>query len=195
MTAPKYDLTTISFRILKGLPPYGPPARPIPEEFGRTGREGFVVAFDSHGSDNWVGNFSPGMSGYSGVLGLPQSNNLVVVAGGHAYIVDPQERTLVEDEDWIADDPWEVSDPDGFVINRQGLAFFRLGPGGVLWHTRRLSLDGFRELEISATHLRGLANVVGAWAPFKVDILTGTSQGGWQDPSKTFDDWERLSTD
>jgi hypothetical protein len=186
---------TTRFRILKGLPAYGPLAIPFPEEYGRTGQEGLVVEFRPD-SGRWVGNFRRGRAGYNGVHRWPGSDTLIlVVAGGHAYWVDPRARALTGHEDWVADDLWEVSDPDGFVVNRQGLAAFRVGSSGVIWHTRRISLAGFQELEMSATVLRGLADVTAqgnGLVPFEVDLRTGISRGGWEHPWAFDPDWEQL---
>ena len=52
----------MGFRVLKGLPPYGPMEKPFPERFGRSGSEGFVVEFLPEESEKWVGNFEPGDS-------------------------------------------------------------------------------------------------------------------------------------
>jgi hypothetical protein len=184
----------MSFRILKGLPPYGPLATPFPARYGRTGQEGLVVEFDDDDHGKWVGNFGPGASKYSGVHRLWDGNNVLVVNRGHAYIIDPVTRNLIMDDDWFAEDLWMVSDPDGFVVNRSGVEFFRLGSDGLVWQTRRISLDGFRDLKVSDTHLTGLADAVGAWLPFEVDLLTGRSTGGLDKGFPGANEWERLST-
>ncbi len=184
----------MSFRILKGLPPYGPLATPFPARYGRTGHEGLVVEFDNDDTGKWVGNFQPGISRYSGVHRLWDSKNLLVVNQGHAYVVDPVTRKLIMDDDWFAEDLWMVSNPDGFVVNRSGVVFLRYGSGGLVWQTRRISLDGFRDLEISDTQLTGLADAVGAWVPFEVDLVTGMSRGGLDKNFPGANEWEQLST-
>ncbi len=184
----------MSHRILRGLPPYGPLATPFPARYGRTGQEGLVVEFDNGDKGKWVGNFGPGLCKYSGVHRIPGGKNVLVVSRGHAYIVDPVTRDLIMDDDWLAEDVWIVSNPDGFVVNRQGLGFFRLGSGPVIWRTRRISADGFRDLEISDTHLTGLADAVGAWLPFEVDLLTGRTRGGLDPDFPDATRWEQLST-
>jgi len=187
----------MSFRILKGLPSYGPLATPFPARYGRTGQEGLVVEFNNDDEGKWVGNFRPGRFKYSGVHRTPGSKNVFVVSRGHAYIVDPVTRNLIMDNDWLAEDLWEVSDPDGFVINHQGVDFFRLGSEGVkgvIWRTCWISLDGFRDLVISDTKLTGLANAIDTWVPFEVDLLTGKSRGGLDKGFPGANEWQRLST-
>jgi hypothetical protein len=88
------------YRILKGLPQYGPLATPFPARCGRTGQEGLVVEFDDDDTGKWIGNFRPGYSKYSAVHRLSDSKNLLVVSRGHAYIVDPVTRNLIMDDDW-----------------------------------------------------------------------------------------------
>src|SRR5437879_2745089 len=68
------------FRVLPGLPTSGP----WPEQFSSTGqgmhREGFVVEFSPEGKPPWVGNFQPGMTGYSAVLQHLDGTSLIVIA-------------------------------------------------------------------------------------------------------------------
>lgn len=75
---------------------------------------------------------------------------------------------------------FEVQDPEGWVFSRQGLALARLGPTGIMWHTRRLSWDGFDQMQIVQGELTGLAwsPVDSGWHPFRVDLITGKSVGG-----------------
>jgi hypothetical protein len=187
------DPTAQRFRILTGLPPYGPPATPLPEEWGRTGREGFVVEFLPGTADAWVGNFRPGDLGrVFGVWPHPNGLDIVVVARGTAWVVEPNEHRAHQIA-LAVDGVWIVQAPAGLVFSRQGLAFQRLGAEGILWHTRRLSWDGFDEVRIEGDELTGFA-----WSPleerdfsFKVDLRTGASSGGSYSDSDS-EGWERL---
>jgi len=85
------------FEILAGLPGTGS----YPEQFsthGETYREGFVVRIIPAVGEPWVGNFQPfSRSPYlSAVFSHPDRSNLVVVAGGTAYLVDPETRNLLD---------------------------------------------------------------------------------------------------
>jgi hypothetical protein len=75
---------------------------------------------------------------------------------------------------------WSVSEPDGLVMSRQGLAFFRLGPEGCIWHTRRISWDGLKQIHVSSTDITGFAWAPWSpeWTPFTVDLRSGRVQGG-----------------
>ncbi|HKI85294.1 MAG TPA: hypothetical protein VKA53_00980, partial [Thermoanaerobaculia bacterium] len=82
----------------------------------------------------------------------------------------------------------------GWIYSRQGLALARLGPAGLFWHTRRLSWDGFDQLAVSGNEMKGLAwsPMDDRWHPFRVDIRTGTSQGGSYGDDDS-EGWERLA--
>src|SRR2546428_180401 len=83
------------FRVLPGLPATGAWA----EQFSETGSgkhsEGFVVEFFPEMNPSWVGNFQPGLTSYNAVLQLPSGRLVIVVAGGQAYVIDPDERSLL----------------------------------------------------------------------------------------------------
>ena len=68
----------------------------------------------------------------------------------------------------------------------------RLGPKGLVWHTRRLSWDGFDQLRIVDGQLRGLAWAAFEWREFRVELSTGN-----QPEEATVDDdaqcWEILA--
>lgn len=182
-----------SFKILPGLPPYGDPAKPFPESWGKTGREGFVVQFRRSDGRTWCANFAAGIEQSQAVMQHPDGQRVLVINGGDVWSVDPDqgsaERIFVG-----VDRYWPVDNPVGLVLSRQQLAFARLGPGGLMWHTRRLSWDGFDKVEISSDVIVGLAwsPLDEKWHPFEVDLRTGRSRGGsFNVPS--LDDWERLA--
>ncbi len=181
------------FRVLPGLPPYGPLALAFPASFGRTGQEGYVIEFCPDTSAAWVGNFRRGWGGYEGVCLHPNGSDVVVVASGDGYVVNPRTRELKGEIPGHIDYLWQVSNPSGFVYDRQGLAFVRIGPGGVYWHSRRLSWDGFRDVAFSVERIAGLAwePPDDRWCPFEVELATGHSKGG----SYPVDDeqWEKLA--
>jgi hypothetical protein len=65
---------------------------------------------------------------------------------------------------------------------------FKLGPTGLMWHTRRLSWDGLDEL-------RGLAwsPIDDKWCPFTVELNSGKSTGGSYFPNDA-EGWETLTS-
>ena len=182
----------VAAKILSGLPPYGPMATAFPTEWGRLGREGTVVEFRAE-AGAWVGNFEPGLGGLDSAGIHPDGRHAVVISAGDLWVVDPNDRTALRLLPAIAA-AGEVQDPNGWIYSRQGLALARLGPAGLIWHTRRLSWDGFDQLTIFGNEMKGLAwsPLDDRWHPFRVDIRTGMSQGG----SYSDDDsegWENLA--
>ena len=117
---------------------------------------------------------------------------MVVISNGDAWVVEPAKR-CAQAITLAVDGVWEVEAPAGLVLSRQGLAFLRLGPDGLLWHTRRLSWDGFDEINFDGNTLSGLAwsPVDDEWLPFKVDLRSGASSGGSFSDVDT-EGWERL---
>jgi hypothetical protein len=154
-----------NFRVLPGLPPYGAAAIPVPENWGRSGREGLVVEFVSETGGTWTANFRPGLGGIDDVRPHPNGHDVLVISAGAAWQVDPSRRTFAEISGDI-DAVWSVSDPEGVVMSWQGLALLRLGPGGLVWHTRRISWDGFQRIQLSPAELTGLA-----WAPWRLGCV------------------------
>jgi hypothetical protein len=165
-------------RLLPGLPAYGPPATPFPAQWGRLGREGTVVGIKTE-SGRWVGNFQPGLGGIDLAGVHPNRRDAVVVTGGDLYVIQPELRTAERLLPAI-DAALEVRDPEGWVFSRQGLALARLGPEGIIWHTRRLSWDGFDQLSIKQNQIQGLAwsPLDEQWYSFALDLRTGKSTGG-----------------
>jgi hypothetical protein len=168
-----------SFRRLAGLPPYGPRAVSFPTDWESRGHEGLVVEFASPSGQKWVGNFKPGLGGVDGVLLHPNGAEVLVIAAGSVWSVDPFSRDATELAVAV-DAIWPVNDPDGVVFSLQGLAFLRLGPPGILWRTRQISFDGFRHIELSEHALAGEAwsAIDDSWIPFSADLHTGLVTGG-----------------
>jgi hypothetical protein len=179
------------FKLLGGLPPYGPLATAFPSDWGRLGREGFVVEFGS-GAGAWVANFRPGLGGLNTAVLHPNGHDVAVIASGDLWVVNPERRSAERLLPAIFA-ALEVQNPNGWILNRQGIALARLGPGGLVWHTRRLSWDGFDQVRIEGNEVIGLAwSPFGhQWLMFRVDLRTGRSTGGTyleSDPER----WEQI---
>ena len=182
-----------SFRILPGLPPYGPMAETFPRDARRSGGEGFVVEFE-HADARWVGNFMGGWGGLTTVLAHPNGAACLVVAGGDLWYVNPLTRTAEPAGSGVMA-AWPVSEPEGYVFDISGVAFVRLDGGGLRWQTRRLSWDGFRNVTLGVDSLRGEAYTPvddeQHWHPFDVNLHTGESTGGafawYDDPTQPFE--------
>lgn len=168
-----------AWEVLEGLPPYGDPALP----FSATGlgnhREGLVVRFSSPDSLSWTGNFQRGYGECETVVRHPNGRDVVVVAGGSAYVVDPAEKKVLRhfgaDLQFAAD----VSSVDALVLGN-GLWFESLTANGEGWRTRRISWDGIRSARVEGTELHGEAYSPfdDHWYAFTVDLINGNVSGG-----------------
>lgn len=78
----------------------------------------------------------------------------------------------------------------------QSLAFARFGADGIIWHTKRLSWDGFRDVQIENNRLIGYGWSIESredrWCLFHVDLATGSSTGGGFG-DKDLEGWEKLA--
>jgi hypothetical protein len=88
---------------------------------------------------------------------------------------------------------WQLDDSDDLILSCSGLHFVRLGQNGVLWHTRRLSWDGFVEVRLTRESIEGMACYPQREEPkaFRVDLQTGRSSGGSYSEEDS-EGWERL---
>jgi hypothetical protein len=152
-----------------------------------------VVEFVRPDKQTWVGNFAPGISSLSAVLPHPDGRQVLVFSGGDAWAIDT-DAERGEQIMQAVDAVWPEVHSDGLILSRQGLALARLGPAGILWHTRRLSWDGFDKVHVDSGHISGLAwdAINDRWLPFDVDVATGSSAGGSYGSEDT-ERWERLA--
>jgi hypothetical protein len=167
------------FRVLPGLPATGD----WPVQFSATGRgthsEGFVVEFLPEKKPSWVGNFQPGLTRYDAVLPLPSGTSLIVVAGGQAYVIDADDRSLLTTFGGQIDTALFAPEAS-LVILSNGIDLEAWNANSRRWKTRRISWDGIWDLKVDQEHVRGQA-----WnpfddceVPFSVDLRTGDVEGG-----------------
>jgi len=160
----------------------------FPEEWASHGREGLVVEFAGADGTTWVGNFRPGLGGLDAVRWHPNGVLVLVAAAGSLWCVDPDSRSAEEIAPAVFK-IWEF-EPGDLLIDDQGLAFVRLRRSGVVWHTRRISWDGFQNVQLEAEHITGEAwsPIEDRWLPFTVDLETGRVAGGsYTGPEMHFD--------
>jgi len=166
------------FRILPGLPPYGP----LPEQFsasaGGTHHEGFVVEFFPENKPSWVGNFQSGGTGYCAVLPLPNSQVLMAIAHGRAYVIDADERRMVRNFGGGIEAVIPVPETDLLILSCM-IHLEAWNAQGMKWRTRRLSWDGIFDLKVGKDYIEGMAwsPFGGLRVPFSVDLETGEVEG------------------
>jgi hypothetical protein len=82
------------FEILKGLPAYGEMYISIPENGYSEFSEGLAVKFIKNDKTEWIANFETGNSSLKFATKLKNSENVLVVAFGICYIINPEETKL-----------------------------------------------------------------------------------------------------
>ena len=105
----------------------------------------------------------------------------MVVAGGTAYVVDANRRTL--STHFGGDIEQVVPGPASeLVLVGNGLWFEALSPTGTAWRSRRISWDGMRHVALDGPILRGEAfspdAMEGTWHALEVEVSTGSVRGG-----------------
>jgi hypothetical protein len=167
------------FRILSGLPTYGP----LPKQFSATGqgthREGFVIEFLPKSTRKWVGNFQPGLSNLYTVIDHPNSQDLIVISGGQAYVISPKQEKL-KTTFGGGIEFCEYSKEIQCFIFGNGLWFEIVHKNGEPWKTKRISWDGMQNIQIKGTELSGEAYdpMTDQWYSFEVDLVHGLHKGG-----------------
>jgi hypothetical protein len=170
----------IEFEVLAGLPSYGPEATPFAPPGRSTHAEGLVVRVIPRVGAPWVGNFQRQMpTGHDAIHVHPDWSHLLVIAGGIAYLVEPESRTLVE----ILGSHlcWSLDFPEHqLFVFHNGIAFRAFGAAGRCWDSRRVSWDGIRVETVSFPTLTGTAWTFDddRWIPFVLQLETGEVSGG-----------------
>ncbi len=139
-------------------------------------REGFVVEFNPVGSPAWVGNFQPGSTSLYQIIQEPESETVLLIAGGQAYAVNERSGALLGA---YASDIEFVERSASATVTGDNLGFTSYLDGRLLWRTRRISWDGFRNLRIEGGSICGEAWCFDdTWHSFSVDLVTGQASGG-----------------
>jgi hypothetical protein len=169
----------VAFRVLDGLPTFGPPPEQFTYASKHTNGAGLVLEVESNGGRPWVGNFQLGRTSYSTVLAHPDGQNVVIIAGGVGYILRPGDRQLIATFGGGISGAWPVPALSLLLFNDSGLAFRALGPEGPRWGTPRISWDGFEGIEIAEKTIYGRAwnAPLQCWQPFTIEIATGIVRG------------------
>ena len=176
----------MKYKVLNGLPPYGPQVKAFSSTGMGTHSEGFVVKFLPDSRNDWVGNFQPGLTNMSKVIDHPNGVNIIVISGGQAYIVNPETEECEGEFGGQIETVLPVPDLQAIVFGN-GLWFEAIGPDGFLWRSRRISWDGMRNLNQQKVSLIGESYdpMDDSWSEFSLDLTTGNVSGG------TYEEWNR----
>ena len=170
------------FKVLLGLSPYGPMAKPFPASGYGSFREGYVVQLESKMFGTWIGNFQPGLTSFSGAYEHPDGKHVVIVSGGTIYIVDP-ETQVAEESGGSISSVILVSEKNALLFEDSIFLSF-IGPHDS-WQSKRLSWDGIRNVSVSGEFALGECwRYDDTWHEFSVSLSDGSHTGGAYDPSE-----------
>lgn len=169
------------FEILKSLPTYGPMYIPVTEDNRPYYSEGVPVKFYTHDETTWVANFEPGWTALTEILELEDSPNLIVIARGLCYLMNP-ESTITPLAVFGTDYECLLEATKGRFVLQSSTCLTIIEPTGAFWHSERISWDGIKELKIEGVVVTGISydpmHDSDEWVPFSFDIETKELTGG-----------------
>lgn len=170
----------LKYEILKSLPAYGPMYIPITESGESYSSEGFVVRFFKSDGTNWVANFKEGWTELNAVYEFDHQNNLLVIAGGTCYIMNPENHKPIRS--FGAGYQTVIKAPKNRIILQDSTDLTIVEANGEIWHTERISWDGIKDLNIRGQLINGLSfnpmSDKDEWIEFIVDLEKRNVKGG-----------------
>ena len=82
------------YEILESLPTYGPMYIPVTEDGEPFYSQGLAVRFFRDDNSDWVANFKPSWTGLNAIYEFDNQQNVLVIAGGTCYIMNPIQNQL-----------------------------------------------------------------------------------------------------
>jgi hypothetical protein len=168
------------FEILDSLPAYEPMYISITEDGIPDYSEGFVVRFYKSDGTEWVANFKPGWTDLVYVHKFSKNNNLLIIAQGLCYIINPDETKAISI--FGCDYQDKFISYDGRIILYTSVYLTIIEKDNKYWHTERISWDGMKGVALQDNILSGLAfdatDSDNEWKEFTYNIDTKTLTGG-----------------
>jgi hypothetical protein len=142
--------------------------------------EGVVVRFfPSHGEE-WVANFEPGWTNFTAVHELPNIHNLLVIANGACYVMDPDISKPIESFGIEYSAVFRAANNRYILQGSTRLTVIE--KDGSHWATERISWDGLKVVQVEGNMVKGLAfdpmDNANAWPEFTYDIDSQVLTGG-----------------
>jgi len=134
------------YEILNSLPTYGPMYVPVTDSGEAFYSEGFPVRFYKTDGTEWVANFQPGWTDLKEIIEFEKTQNLLVVACGTCYLMNPDDTKPIE--------VFGVGYSGIFKANKDRLVLQDqtdltiIEPDGKHWDTERISWDGLAEIKV-----------------------------------------------
>ncbi|RZK01886.1 MAG: hypothetical protein EOO46_18940 [Flavobacterium sp.] len=143
------------YEILEALPTYGPMYIPVTESGEPFYSEGFAVRFFKTDGSEWVANFQPGWTDLKGIYELKDTTNLLVIAYGTCYLMNPDDTKSVSvfGVGYVS----VLNTQDGRLILQDQTDLTIIETDGRHWDTTRISWDGLKDLKLEDNIVSGLS--------------------------------------
>lgn len=166
--------------LLDSLPNYGPMYVPIAADGEPFYSEGVAVRFYKSDGTDWTANFQPGWTTFTRVIELQHTSNLLVIASGTCYVIDPNDTKPVSVFGAGYCDIFQASNNRLVLQDQTSLPIIE--PDGTCWHTERISWDGLADIRVENSLVSGSAyyptHDSDDWVKFSYDLDTKTLTGG-----------------
>ncbi len=153
---------------------------PVAEDGEPFYSEGFPVRFYRSDGTEWVANFQPGWTDLKRIIELENTRNLLVIASGRCYLVDPNDTKPISVFGVGYSDVFTASCNRLVLLDQTDLTIIE--PDGTHWRTERLSWDGLAEITVENNVVSGLAydpmRDSDEWVGFTYDLDAKTLTGG-----------------
>ncbi|TDL99657.1 MAG: hypothetical protein C4K58_07125 [Flavobacteriaceae bacterium] len=165
---------------LISLPAYGPMYVSVSDNGEPFYSEGFAVRFYKIDGTEWIANFQPGWTDFKEVIEFDKTQNLLIVACGTCYIMNPNETKPIEVFGVGYSDVFKASKDRLILQDRTDLTIIE--PDGSHWNTERISWDGISGIKVEDNLVKGLSydpmHDTDKWVQFIYDIDTRVLTGG-----------------
>lgn len=162
------------YEILNCLPTYGQMYVPVAKDGEAFYSEGFPVRFYKTDRTEWVANFKPGWTDLKEIIEFENSSNLLVVACGICYLMNPNSTKPIEVFGVDYSDIFKASN-DRFILHDQTKLTI-IETDGTHWDTERISWDGLAEIKVENNLVIGLSydpmHDSDVWDKFTYDLDT-----------------------
>jgi hypothetical protein len=142
--------------------------------------QGFAVRFYKTDGTDWVANFSPGWTNLKTVIELADNTNLLVIAFGTCYLMNPDLMKPLSVFGVGFSKFFKMQDKRLVLQDETRLTIVE--KDGNYWNTERISWGEIKELELDKAIIKGLAHDpmddADEWASFSYNIDTNELIGG-----------------
>lgn len=168
------------YEILNALPTYGPMYVSVTDNGEPFYSEGLPVRFYKTDGTEWIANFQLGWTDLKEIIELEKTQNLLIVACGTCYLMNPNNTNPIEVFGVGYSDIFKASNNRLVLLDQTDLSIIE--PDGTHWNTERISWDGLTEIKVKNNLVTGLAfkpmHDADEWVEFEYDLDTKTLTGG-----------------